>query len=503
VSADADAAAVHDRLATTALFGTGRRPVVLDEAPPDLAATFARLAGEPPEVLLDAAALTAAYRRAGVTPGTATPPAPAPDDPVPCVPPAAVTRLRELLGRDEPELLRQWLEAAAGRGFRAPHAALPALLDLATTPDGAPAPLRDAVTPLLGTRGRWLATFRPEWAWARPGAGTATGAAGDTRRWELGSPEERLAWLAATRHRDPAGARRALRDSWERETAADRATLLRVLADRLGRYDEELLEAALEDRSDAVRAVAADLLARLPSSGYVARMAGRARAALSRDGDRLAVHPPEPDGEGEREAQARDGLPPAGRRPAAWLEQVIGAAPLAVWDDVLGGPDDAVAAAAAGGGDWRDVVRAGWTRAALRQGSRRWASALVVSAGGDVPPALLELLDDGERAAVVSWLVARAPDAGAGLPALLRLCPAPWPEPLWRAVLRRLAAATSQGPPWRAQPLLQLAGLRFPPGSDASVRAVAAGTRDPAWRVLLTGAADTVAVRTRMLEELT
>src|SRR5699024_1237149 len=76
-----DAAALHDRLATTALFGTGRRPVVLDDAPPDLAAAFAGLSGEPPEILLDAAALTAAYRRAGVTPTTATPPHAAPDYP--------------------------------------------------------------------------------------------------------------------------------------------------------------------------------------------------------------------------------------------------------------------------------------------------------------------------------------------------------------------------------------------------------------------------------------
>ena len=170
-----DAAAFHERLATTALFGTGRRPVVLDDAPGALAGALAGLSevdGEPPELLLDAAALTAAYRRAGVTPTTATPPAAAPDDPAPAVPPAAVRRLRELLAEGEPELLRQWLAAAAGRGYRAPHAALPALLDLATGSDGEPTALREAVVPLLGTRGRWLATFAEAWAWARPGAST-------------------------------------------------------------------------------------------------------------------------------------------------------------------------------------------------------------------------------------------------------------------------------------------------------------------------------------------
>jgi hypothetical protein len=499
---------IHERLATTALFGTARRPVDLGDAPEALAAAFAGLSGEPPEVLLDAAALTAAYRRAGVRPTTATAPPAAPDDTAPGVPPDAARRLRDLLRTDEPELLRQWLEAAGGRGYRAPHAALPALLDLATGPDGEPTVLRDAVTPVLGTRGRWLATFRAEWAWARPGAGTPSGVTGDPRVWELGDRAERLEWLRATRRRDPAGARRALRDTWARETAADRAQLLGVLADGLGRYDEELLEAALDDRSGPVRTAAATLLARLTSSAFAARMAARATAAVTVTGGRLAVAPPEePDA-----AAARDGLPaPTGATAAAWVEQVVGATPLAAWAGVLGTPDDAVAALnhpAAGPDEWRDVVRAGWSRAAARQRDAAWASALVVSMAGevaevrDVPLALLELLDEAERAAVVSWLVARAPDGATALPGILRLCPAPWPEPLRRAVLRRLATASGQGPPWRAQPLLHLTGLRFPPGSDASVRAVAAGTRDPAWRVLLTGAADTIAVRTRMLEEL-
>ena len=501
------AARLHERLAATALFGTQRRPVVLDDAPGGLAEALGALEGEPPAVLLDAAALVSAYRRAGVTPSAATPPRPAPPDPVPCVPPDAVRRLRELLAGDgngpDVEVLRQWLEAAGARGFRAPHAALPALLDLATGPDGEPSALRDAVTAVLGSRGHWLARHRPDWAWARPGAAAPSLLAGGVQAWELGDAAERLGWLAATRHRDPAAARRALAATWDAETTADRAALLGVLADRLSPADQNLLETALADRRKDVRTVATDLLARLPASRFATRMAARARAAVApAAGGGLAVHPPAPDADPDG---PRDALPAPGAA-AAWVEHVLGAAPLATWRDVLGGPDGAVTAAAATDGEWRDVVLAGWSRAAVRQRDAAWARALVAATGGDAPPALLELLDDDERAAVVSWLVARAPEpimgGGTSLPALLRLCPQPWPEPLWRAVLRRLATAAAQGPPWRAQPLLRLTATRFPPGSDAAVRAVAAGTRDPGWRVLLTGAADTIAIRTRMLEEL-
>jgi hypothetical protein len=497
-------APLHERLATTALLGTQRRPVVLEGAPGELGDVLAALSAtdaEPPAVLLDAAALVSAYRRAGVTPTTAAAPAPAPPDPTPCVPPDAVRRLRELLREPDTEVLRQWLEAAAARGFRAPHAALPALLDLATDPDGEPSALREPVAAVLGTRGRWLASHRPQWHWARhPGAaGGYPASSGGPRAWELGDPAERLTWLAVTRRASPAAARQALAESWPRETGAERAALLGVLAHALSPADEALLETALGDRRKDVRTVATDLLARLPGSAFAGRMTARARATLSAPGGRLAVHPPA----AADDAAAADGLPAPGT--PAWVEHVLGATPLAVWDDLLGGPDDAVAAAATAPAQWRDAVLAGWSRAAVRRRDAAWARALVTAAGGDTPPALLELLDDDERAAVVSWLVARSPDplmGGTSLPALLRLCPQPWPEPLWRAVTRRLATAAAQGPPWRAQPLLRLAATRFPPGSDAAVRAVAAGTRDPGWRVLLTGTADTIAIRTRMLEEL-
>jgi hypothetical protein len=51
------ASQLRERLAATALFGTQRRPVVLDGAPAELGAALAELQGEPPAVLLDAAAL--------------------------------------------------------------------------------------------------------------------------------------------------------------------------------------------------------------------------------------------------------------------------------------------------------------------------------------------------------------------------------------------------------------------------------------------------------------
>ena len=128
---------VWEELVTSALLGTDRR----------VPARFAGLpAGDLPGALLDAAALHTVRRRAGLRPGPAAPPPePAPEDHRLPLPGAARRRLDQLLaGRTAPspagrrgaapdltELLPQWLALANERGYQAPAAALPALLDAA------------------------------------------------------------------------------------------------------------------------------------------------------------------------------------------------------------------------------------------------------------------------------------------------------------------------------------------------------------------------------------
>jgi hypothetical protein len=456
-------------------------------------------AGDQGTALLDAAALLVSARRAGARPAAGVArPEPAPADQAPELPARAAGLLVQALVLDE-LLLADLLTVAARAGYRAPAPLLPQLLDAAVK---RPA-LRPAVAAGLGARGRWLAGHRPEWqrvsdaappadepppAGAPPpvrdparvtgdlgrsagGAGVsdagvsaaaesgpvAVGWAGEAADiWETGRRGERRAYLEALRGRDPAAARDLLAAGWSRETGDDRADLLTVLADGLSGDDEEFLETALDDRKATVRAAARGLLSALPGSAYTRRAVDRAAPLLRVEPrtvrrDWLVASLPEvPD-----EAAVRDGIvarpPGPGIGAQAWLlTQLIAAVPLAEWVARFGRDEAAIVALPVSGGLGSDV-RAGWRRAAVRQGSQPWAKAILsVGEPGTVSarPAVAWTSDDrlaeilppawrAERA--VALLAGSAPDAAAV--AEVARCPGPWPDSLAAAVMAALSRA--------------------------------------------------------------
>ncbi|HEX6000369.1 MAG TPA: DUF5691 domain-containing protein [Hyphomicrobiaceae bacterium] len=159
----------------------------------------------------------------------------------------------------------------------------------------------------------------------------------------------RVAFLREQRREDPAAARALLQSAMESETAAVRADLLAALDVGLGADDLPFLESITSDRSEAVRKLAARLIANIPgTSAYVARLAEAARCfarptsgiggILSRVGlasARVVFTPPKPPGQQQRAtlAQLFDGFSVA---------EVAGAAGLT--------PDEIVAALPAGDG---------------------------------------------------------------------------------------------------------------------------------------------------------
>lgn len=243
-----------DDLVVAATVGTARRGVDLDRLPEPLRP--AAPVDEPAIGLLDAAALAAVARRA--TPRTV-----APGDPASLVTAPVESRTeipdairQELLRmRKHESVLLEGIAAVDRAGLRLPPDLLPALLD-----DPRPAVAAAVTGPVGGEIGRLLRTRHPRWA-------TAGGPDPDDRRpWDEGTLVERTAWLRARRPVDPDGARALLQDGFTREPAASRAELLATLSVALGPADQDLLLAAVGDRSRAVRDVAVDLLTRLPRS---------------------------------------------------------------------------------------------------------------------------------------------------------------------------------------------------------------------------------------------
>ena len=433
----------------TALLGTDRR-------------------GGEPTALLATAATETVRRRAGLRPATAAErPAPAQPDSRPALPDAARRRLALLLADRKGagtggsqrnaapnlgELLPQWLAAANARGYGAPPALLPALLDAAR----ARTDLRAEALTLAGPRALWLAGLNPDWRYA-----LRTGAMAprlDPGVWEEGLFAERVAHLGRLRASDPEAALALLRTTWATERAEDRLMFVDSLREGLSPADEPFLEQALSDRSRNVRATAAELLSALPGSALGARMAGRARSCVSMAGagERIVVEAPyECDA-----AMERDGIvpvPPAGRGERAWwFGQLVDATPLAAWRERFGGRTAEQILALPVADEWQSDLHAAWCRAAVRQRDADWARALLGQAPVGDPAKLLSVLPPQERAAWVARFVASNGLSEAFQ--MLAVCEVPWAGPLGRAVVDALDIARDAGNyPWSFSGVMGLA----------------------------------------------
>jgi hypothetical protein len=370
------------------LVGTERRS---PPSAPGLTALFEPAASldalDAPARLLSLSALLSQYMRAGVEPPSdpATPPSPAPEDDRPECTPAQALRLERMLAGEHETVLGEWLTRLADAGRRVPVASLAELLALA----GRQRALRGPLDPVLGRRGHWLAALNPEWSFVAGGAVTSDPHAA----WETGSRAERINALTGLRKSDPARGRALLESTWGSEPADERTAFIQALSVGLGPGDEPFLEAALDDRSKLVRREAAELLARLPDSGFARRMAERTAGLLKWDGRALTVKPPTRcDADMERDGVVPK--PPArvGQR-AWWLRQLVGAIPLDTWERAVGlAPADLVAASLTT--DWADDLWLAWATAAVRARDVVWAALLLRArpAGAEIELRLGELL---------------------------------------------------------------------------------------------------------------
>ena len=418
------------QLRAAALVGTARRDV-----PPLPALGFASRDGATrEELLLDAAALGDAVRRAG----RVADPAPEPDDPAPAerlaVAPSGAVQILELLvtqgpvgGASRGVLAVHWFDTAAAAGRVVPPRLLPQVLDLATT-----SAVRRAARAVVGERGRWLAARNPDWSWVT-----------DEGRAEQAA--DRVSAIAALRDADADAGRALVEQTWATDGAQQRAAAVAAMIVGLGDADEPFLERCLDDRARSVREEACRLLDRLPGSARAARMADRLRPLLTTHGT-LRKHlevelPDDPDA-----AAVRDGLVDPGpgvSKRTRWLQQIVAGAPLEVWTQVtrteparilsMLRPDDAL------------IVTGSLTSAAAGRHDLTWARALMRTSPDTRLLALLPA-DERER-----HLLTRVSAAQLGsLSTELAQAPRPWGPDLSRAVLAAVGSDKTTGHAVRA-----------------------------------------------------
>lgn len=370
--------------------------------------------------LLGAAALLSLYRRAGQVPATRDtaeldiPSVCEPND-LPCCSPRSTQHLDLMMQGRYTEVLPEWLGAVGQARQRVPSERLPDLLELGR----ARSALREAIVPVIGKRGHWLAAQNPDWDYAtvdilhRDTRDQADGAddAALSGIWQTGGREARRALLSQVVATDSARARELIASTWSEESADDRAVFVSMLSVKLSMEDETFLEAALGDRSKNVRRVVADLLATLPESRLSQRMLARVRPLLTlkrgvlTGKGKLTVTLPD----GCDAAMKRDGVEPKppdkkmGEK-AWWLRQMLAIVPPSFWCQQWNiTPSELLKTVKKH--EWEEALVYGWARAAQRHQDIAWAEALLAEwpkrIGDGIIVSLLEILPDDHREAFI------------------------------------------------------------------------------------------------------
>jgi hypothetical protein len=319
---------ISQTIVAAALIGTQRQPFTPPLMDGMLGELLAKIEPTNQEVaLLSAATAILLYQKAGqLLIATDSPLAqPCDLDDLPRCNDRAASYVKLAMSAEYIEVLPECLAAVAGVGQRIPEKSLSNLLDLGKRQSH----LREAIAPVLGKRGVWLAAQNSEWNYI----------AGDDREtvWETGSSAARLAWLKQQRYQEPDRAREHLESTWKDEVASDRTTLIEALQIGLSIADEPFLESALDDRSKEVRRVAAELLACLPASRLCQRSIERAHPLLELDTEAgelvfKVILPETCD-----KSAIRDGIEPKSKDAKLgdrswWFLQTLSATPLSLWN---------------------------------------------------------------------------------------------------------------------------------------------------------------------------
>jgi hypothetical protein len=257
-------------LVSTALVGTQKQAVKLKCLDNELGKILSKLDTEDYEgSLLSAAGAIALYKKAGKLPKADSSKLPQSSGitDIPECNTSAEQHLEMMLNGQYTEILPEWLKIVTECKKLVSAKYLPDLLNLGQRQSN----LREAILPVLGKRGLWLAAQNPEWDYV----------VGNTEfTWEKGSKSAKFLLVKKLRNQEPDTVIPKLEAIWKKQDGETRAILLQALETNLNLDDEAFLEAALDDKRKQVRDVASKLLRRLPQSKLVQRMIERVRPLI-------------------------------------------------------------------------------------------------------------------------------------------------------------------------------------------------------------------------------
>lgn len=428
-----------DDVVRAAALGARNRPLTEASLSAPVAAVLSGADGA--ERVLEAAAAHAAAAR------TAIPAAPAtalnlPARPAPVIDPGLADILTRIMALDHPqdEFIVRVLRLVRRRGLRLPPPLLNRVASALSGDD------RDEVVAVMDERDRAVFALDERWA-ARIRRFAQRNAPPDPARWEDGDAQERADYLARLRRTDPDAARALLADgAWLKVRAPEREQILNALAIGLGPADEQILEERLDDRAEAVRGRAAELLSRLPSSALIARAEALAERHVVVTRRALRAPAVELHGIEMTDALARDRYPAKAHRTSASLarlEEVIARIPTWRWPDLVGISAAELARARVRCDGQKVELLVPLVRAAVAWRDGELAAALADLGRSPAPAGLFGLLDEPRREALLHRLIT------AKRYSAVVTCTLSWPSELTaeqsRVFARSLIAVTRPG----------------------------------------------------------
>lgn len=149
--------------------------------------------------------------------------------------------------------------------------------------------VRKSLRPIIGNRGAWLAEFNSDWKWAQAGVFVEQGR--DEAKlpddansiWQEGSLPERIKLLEFCCKVDLPQAEQWLQEVWAAEKAEVRRDLLEVFVRFVTVNQVEFLEGLLKDRSQGVKQLAVEALAKFQGSSIAQKLEAIGRQLLKFD----------------------------------------------------------------------------------------------------------------------------------------------------------------------------------------------------------------------------
>lgn len=281
--------------------------------------------------------------------------------------------IEEILKNGPMRLQAELLDHLNELGQRLPSKFLTLALDMGRSDIA----IREKLIPVLGRRGKWLASQNKSWSYA---SGDFMSEKSElTNQWTHGTLAERLVWFEMERNRDPLAARNLLQNEFSSLPASERVFFIKAMEISLGHEDEEFLNIGLRDRSKDVRFVASCILAKLPESAYSQRMVNRINALLSLHNQWIIEAPDllTPDATWKEDQIETQKSPQERLGDRAFLlAQLISKIHPAWWIEKLKMSPESLLEWSSKS-TWKDAIQQGWMEAVSNHPDADWAVALL------------------------------------------------------------------------------------------------------------------------------